>query len=154
YGHRLASHGIITLIRDDPNLSEVSTDLASDISYVVATWLPAENGGSGMLAGKVDLAHVGPPGHSRRGQATLLAAEMGALGKVHAWFGLDPIDVPLLSGGAMAVNAISAIGIPSAELGASISGLCSPAAYNYQSLYASAPSPAVALTGVGAGHTQ
>src|SRR5262249_18471959 len=53
YGQRLASHGMITIIRDDPNVVEDSTAVAADISYVVATWLPAENTGSGMLAGKV-----------------------------------------------------------------------------------------------------
>jgi hypothetical protein len=154
YGQRLASHGIITLIRDDPNVVEDSTAVAADISYVVATWLPAENTGSGMLAGKVDLAHIGLAGHSRGGKSTLLAAEMGAMGKVSAWFGLDAIDATLFSGGNQAVDRIGTIGIPTAQLGTAMVTPCSPTAYNYQVLYAAASSPSVALLGVNSGHTQ
>jgi len=154
YGQRLASHGIITLIRDDPNVVEDSTAVAADISYVVATWLPAENTGSGMLAGKVDLAHIGLAGHSRGGKSSLLAAEMGAMGKVRAWFGLDAIDATLFSGGSQAVDGIGTVGIPTAQLGTAMVTPCSPTAYNYQVLYAAASSPSVALLGVNSGHTQ
>ena len=107
YGHRLASYGIITLVRDDPGLLVNSADEATDISYVVATWLPAANAdATSMLAGQIDLAHVGLAGHSRGGKSSLIAAETGAAGKVGAWFGLDPVDAAFINGGVQARDQI------------------------------------------------
>jgi hypothetical protein len=155
YGHRLASYGIITLVRDDPGLAENSADVAADISYVVATWLPAANADtSSMLAGRVDLAHVGLAGHSRGGKSSLIALELGAAGRVNAWFGLDPVDAAFINGGVQARDQLASIGIPTAFLGTSVVGVCNAVADSYQVLYAVAPSPSVALTAVGAGHTQ
>jgi dienelactone hydrolase len=155
YGHRLASYGIITLVRDDPGIVENSADVAADISYLVATWLPAANAdASSMLAGHVDLAHVGLAGHSRGGKSSLIALELGAAGKVNAWFGLDPVDAAFINGGVQARDQLANIGIPTAFLGTSVVGVCNAVADSYQVLYADAPSPSVALTAVGAGHTQ
>ena len=148
YGKRFASHGIAMLVRDDPGALTVTTDVASDIAYTVATWMP------GALGASVDAARVGLAGHSRGGKATLLAAEGALHGKVKAWFGLDPVDAAAFSGGAQARDGIAAIGIPTAYLGASVSSSCSPAADNFEILFAAGPSPSVKLTGVGAGHTQ
>jgi hypothetical protein len=155
YGHRLASYGIITLVRDDPGLFENSADVASDIAYVVTTWLPAaQTDTSSMLAGHIDLARVGLAGHSRGGKSSLIAAEMGAAGKVRAWFGLDPVDAAFLNGGVQARDQLAGIGIPTVFLGTSVIGVCNAVADSYQVLYALAPSPSVALTAVDAGHTE
>ncbi len=155
YGHRLASWGIITLVRDDPGILENSADVATDLAYVVATWLPAESGdASSMLAGHVDLAHVGMAGHSRGGKSSLIAVELGAAGKVTAWFGLDPVDAAFINGGVQARDTLATIAIPTAFLGTTAIGVCNAVADSYQVLYADAPSPSVALTAVGAGHTQ
>ena len=155
YGHRLASYGIITLVRDDPGIAENSADVATDLSYVVATWLPAANADtSSMLAGRLDLAHVGLAGHSRGGKSSLIAVELGAAGKVSAWFGLDPVDAAFINGGIQARDTIAGIAIPTAFLGTTAVGVCNAVADNYQVLYAAAPSPSVSLTAVGAGHTQ
>jgi hypothetical protein len=155
YGHRLASYGIITLVRDDPGLFENSADVAADIAYVVATWLPAAQAdASSMFAGHVDLARVGLAGHSRGGKSSLIAAETGAAGKVRAWFGLDPVDAAFLNGGVQARDQLAGIGIPTVFLGTSVVGVCNAVADSYQVLYAGAPSPSVALTAVDAGHTE
>jgi Chlorophyllase enzyme len=155
YGHRLASYGIITLVRDDPGLFENSADVGADISYVVATWLPAAQvDTSSMLAGHVDLSRVGLAGHSRGGKSSLIAAEAGAAGKVRAWFGLDPVDAAFLNGGVQARDQLAGIGIPTVFLGTSVVGVCNAVADRYQVLYAGAPSPSVALTAVDAGHTE
>jgi hypothetical protein len=155
YGQRLASHGIITLIRDDPGVFVNTTAVTADIVYTIATWLPAQNtSATSPLMGRVDLGHVGLAGHSRGGKGSLIAAEMGLHGTVHAWFGLDPVDSSSFSGGVQARTTLASVGIPTAFLGCSVSSSCSPAADNYLVLYALTPSPSVALTGVGAGHTQ
>jgi predicted dienelactone hydrolase len=155
YGQRLASWGIVMLVRDDPGALTVTPDVTADLTYVVGTWLVMQNvDASSMLVGKIDLARVGLAGHSRGGQASLIAAEMGLKGKVKAWFGLDPVDSTNLSSGTQARTTLATIGIPTTFLGASVASNCSPVADDYAVLYAAAPSPAVQLVGVGAGHTQ
>jgi dienelactone hydrolase len=155
YGNRLASWGIATLIRDDPGAFTNTTDVTADLSYVVVTWLAAQNAdGSSMLFGKLDLSRIGLAGHSRGGQASLIAAENGCKGKVVAWFGLDPVDSTTLSAGTQARTNLGTIGVPTTFLGASVASSCSPVADDYAVLYAAAPSPSVQLVGVGAGHTQ
>ena len=96
YAHRLASWGIVTFLRDDPNLAEGTPTVASDVSYMVATWLAATNADTlSALQGKVDTSKVGLAGHSRGGQIALLAAEGGAKGLIHGVFGLDPVDTSM-----------------------------------------------------------
>ncbi len=148
YGKRLASHGIATLVRDDPGALTVTTDVTADIAYTVGTWMGT------ALAGRVDSAHVGLAGHSRGGKATLLAAEGALHGKVHAWFGLDPVDAALFSGGAQARDTIAQIGVPTVHLGAQVSSTCAPVADNYEVLFAAGAAPSVKIIGVGVGHTQ
>ena len=41
YAERLASYGIVVLMRDDPGLLVQSQVIAADLEYVIATWLPA-----------------------------------------------------------------------------------------------------------------
>jgi dienelactone hydrolase len=156
YARRLASYGITAVLRDDPGLLADAAGVASDLAYVVTTWLPAENGRLfSPLARHVDLAHVGLAGHSKGGQAALLAAEV-LPGRVRAALALDPVD----SGGS-ARGGLGALGIATAFLGETtdatggILGVpCAPAADNYQVLFGDAASPSVAITIVGADHGQ
>jgi dienelactone hydrolase len=155
YATRLASWGFVVLLRDDPGAFVVTPTVTADLAYVVATWLPAQNADTtSALHGKVDLARVGLSGHSRGSQASLVAAENALKGKTIAWFGIDAVDSTTLSGGTQARTTIATVGIPLAWVGGSVSSSCSPAADNYTVEYAAAVSPAVSVTGVGAGHTQ
>lgn len=148
YARRLASWGILTVLRDDPGLLAQSPSVADDLAFVVG-WLP------GAVAGRVDSTHVGLAGHSRGGMASLLAAEGALAGKLSGFCGLDPVDN---SGGAAAT--LGTIGIPSLFLGettddGSGGGMaCAPADQNYAVLYQAAPSPSVEVTAIGADHTQ
>ncbi len=148
FASRLASYGIMVLLRDDPGPLTVTTDVAADVEYAVGTWLPT------AYAGKVDLAHVGLAGHSRGGKTTLLAAEQGLKGKVVAWFGLDPVDTTTVSGGKQARDTLPQIGIPTVYLEAEVASTCSPAADGAETLFPVSPSPSVKIVGLGAGHTQ
>jgi hypothetical protein len=145
YGKRLASYGIIAVIEDDEGALIPTPDIVDDLTYVMTTYVPM------ALAGKVDMTRVGLSGHSRGGKATLLAAEQGLMGKVVAWFGLDPIDVDY-TGSPSAIPGIAAIGIPLGFAGATVSSNCSPADANYQVYYAACSPPAVSITVEGAGH--
>jgi hypothetical protein len=159
YAERLASYGIVVLMRDDPGLLVQSQVIAGDLEYVIGTWLPAQNTDpSSPLDGEVDLGKVGLTGHSRGGQASLLAAEGALKGKVVAWFGIDPDDPGTIDGFTestmVAVTNLGSIGIPTTFLGGQVATFCTPADINYQVLYAAAPSPAVEITGVNASHTE
>jgi hypothetical protein len=154
YATRLASWGFVVLMRDDPGLLVSADTVASDLSYTFGTWLPAQNAMSGSaLDGKANLSLVGLAGHSRGGQATLLAAEEGLLGKVEAWVGLDPVNTAYSAGTAPSTD-LPSIAIPTLYIGAGIATNCAPVGDNYQTLYAVSPSPSIALTVVGAAHPQ
>jgi dienelactone hydrolase len=156
YATRLGSWGVLTFLRDDPNLGEGTPAIAADVSYMVTTWLAATNGASsGPLAGKIDASNVGLAGHSRGGQIALLAAEGGAHGQIKGVFGLDPVDQSMGSD-PEARTTIATIGVPLAFIGETTdsgASSCAPAADNYQVLYGAAASPAVAITALGADHT-
>lgn len=153
YARRLASWGIVAVLRDDPGVLSSSSSLADDIA-AVAGWLPTA---AGALAGRVDGARVGLAGHSRGGQASLLAAEGALHGKLAGFFGLDPVDATP-AGGANARAQLAAIAIPTAFLGETTDGAggmaCAPSDSNFAVLYAGAPSPSLQITAVGADHTQ
>lgn len=153
YGKRLASWGFVMIARDDPGFLVQTPAVSADLAFTIGTWLDARNADAqSPLFGKVDTARVGLAGHSRGGQATLVAAEGGLKGKVKAWFGLDPVDSN--ASGAQARTNLPQIGIPTTFLGATVSGSCSPMADNYTVLFGLAPSPAVRIDGIGAGHVQ
>jgi hypothetical protein len=145
YGKRLASYGIIALCQDDEGALAPTPNVVDDLTYVIATYVPAN------LAATADLTRVGLSGHSRGGKATLLAAENALMGKVKAWFGLDPVDADFL-GTPGALPNIGTIGIPLGFAGATVSSNCSPASANYEVYYSAASPPAVAVTIEGAGH--
>jgi hypothetical protein len=147
YGERLASHGIATLITDDPGVLTNTGDIVPAAVYLVDTWLPA------TYAGQVDMTKVGLGGHSRGGAVSLLAAELGLAGKVVAWFGLDPVDNEfLMAPTEYARTLLPQLAIPTGYLGASVVSNCAPATDDYQVLYPLSPSPSVLLVGQGAGH--
>ena len=155
YGRRLASHGMLVLVRDDPGIFTNTPEVTDGIVETVTEWLPAEDANSGSpLYGRVDLSRVGLAGHSRGGKASLLAAEGGLHEVALGWFGLDPVDSSTLADGALARDELPGIGMPTAFLGAEVSSSCSPAADTYEVLFAVAPAPSVKIEGVGAGHTQ
>jgi hypothetical protein len=154
YATRLASWGFVVLMRDDPGILVSGDTVASDLSYTVGTWLPAQSTMSGSaLYGKADLSHVGLAGHSRGGQTTLVAAEEGLLGKVEAWVGLDPVNTAYSAGTAPAAN-LPSIGIPTLYIGAGVATNCAPVGDDYQTLYAVSPSPSIAITVANAAHPQ
>jgi dienelactone hydrolase len=159
YAERLASYGIVVLMRDDPGLLVQSQVIAADLEYVIATWLPAQNAdASSPLHAAVDLTRVGLTGHSRGGQASLLAAEGALLGHVVAWFGIDPDDPGTIDGFTestqLAAPNLGSIAIPTTFIGGQVATFCTPANINYQVLYAAAPSPSVLITAVNASHTE
>jgi predicted dienelactone hydrolase len=154
YAVRLASWGMIVLLRDDPGSFVLTPVVTEDLSQVVTTWLPAQHADSSSpLYGKVDVARVGLAGHSRGGKASLRAAEEQLHGKVKAWFGLDPVDSVVLGDNVLARTGLAAVGVPLGFLGASVATSCSPVLDNYTVLYAAAASPAVQVTAMGASHT-
>ena len=154
YGERLASWGIVAILRDDPGVLTSSSSIVADVVYEVGTWLPAQNASSSSkLHGLIDTSKIGLAGHSRGGQVSLLAAEGGAKGLVRGVFGLDPVDG---TSAPLAVTTIGSIGVPIAFIGETTddsSSGCAPSAQNFLTLYAAASSPAVAITAIGADHT-
>jgi Chlorophyllase enzyme len=159
YAERLATYGVIVLMRDDPGVGTTSQTVVSDLAYVLTTWLPAQNvDTSSALRGAVDISRVGLAGHSRGGQATLLAAEGPLMGKVVGWFGIDAIDSGSVDGivesTMAALTTLGTIDIPTTFLGAQVVTSCSPADLGYQVLYPAAPSPSVLITAVNASHTE
>ncbi|OGQ16772.1 MAG: hypothetical protein A2138_25150 [Deltaproteobacteria bacterium RBG_16_71_12] len=155
YGERLASHGVIVVVRDDPGMLTDTQTVADDIVTIGTSWLAAENVDvASPLFGRVDVSRLGLAGHSRGGKASLIAAEQGLQDVASAWFGLDPVDAAEFSGGAMARDALPSLGMPTGFFGAEVSSSCSPADDNFHVLFSFAPSPSVELVGVGAGHTQ
>jgi hypothetical protein len=145
YGKRLASYGIVALLQDDEGALAPTPNIVDDLTYVIATYVPAN------LAATADMTRIGLSGHSRGGKATLLAAENALMGKVKAWFGLDPVDVDF-QGTPGALPGIGTIGIPLGFGGATVSSNCSPANANYQVYFSAASPPAAAVTIEGAGH--
>jgi hypothetical protein len=154
YATRLATWGFIVLMRNDPGILVSGDTVASDLSYTVGTWLPAQNAMSGsVLYGEADLSKVGLAGHSRGGQTTLVAAEEGLHGKIQAWVGLDPVNTAYSAGTAPSTN-LPSIGIPTLYIGAGVATNCAPVGDDYQTLYAVSPSPSIAITVVNASHPQ
>jgi fermentation-respiration switch protein FrsA (DUF1100 family) len=166
YARRLASWGIITITRDDPGFGAQVGEIVEDLEFLVGEWLATQQQDTaGKLGGMMKLSRIGLAGHSRGGQASLLAAEGKLKGIAKAFFGLDPVDarpqsLPFPPPPPLARTALPSIGIPTVFLGETtnstggVAGMaCAPAADNYQVLYAAAPHPSLEITAVGADHT-
>jgi dienelactone hydrolase len=182
YARRLASWGIITLLRDDPSiLSELGqkadlgeshpdridkSTLTGQINATGMTnwialdllhefdWLTgtANTDPASPLYRKVDRDHIGLAGHSYGGQAALLAGEH-LRKRIKGVFGLDPVDLPL---GPQARDNLATIGVPVVFLGETTDSSfasCAPSWSNYQMLYRYAATGTVMITAVGADHT-
>ncbi len=177
YARRLASWGIVALLRDDPFLvyamsksntlrpgdinridpaaiAEMAVKAVSDVSYEVSTWLAAANADrASPLYGMIDASRIGLAGHSRGGQIALLASE-DAPGRIKGVFALDPVDMS--AGAPRAGPRLAKLGIPIAFIGETADSgkfSCAPAEFNYRTLYDAAASRAVAITAIGADHT-
>ena len=182
YARRLASWGIITLLRDDPsilsdlgqkvdlresypdsidkptltdqiNATGMTNRIASDLLYEF-DWLvgAANKDPASSLYRKVDGDHIGLAGHSYGAQAALLAGEH-LHKRIKGVFGLDPVDLPV---GPQARDNLASIGVPVVFLGETTDSSfasCAPSWSNYQMLYRYAASGAVMITAVGADHT-
>ena len=182
YARRLASWGIIALLRDDPtilselgqkadlmesrpdridkstladqiNATGMTNRIASDLLYEF-DWLvgAANKDPASPLYRKVDGDHIGLAGHSYGGQAALLAGEH-LHKRIKGVFGLDPVDLPL---GPQARDNLATIGVPVVFLGETTDSSfasCAPSWSNYQMLYRYAAPGAVMITAVGADHT-
>lgn len=156
YGERLASHGFIAVLqtaRDQANHAQYRDD-----SIKLLDWLLMPTGGdAGKIMGRIDAAAVGVAGHSLGGKISLLVAAKDP--RVKAVIAIDPVD-----GGfgmqPQAKDAVKALMLPGGRpigiLGETTSKggavACTPPADNYEVLYAAAPSPAFAITFVGAAH--
>lgn len=154
YAKRLATFGYIALVADYPagftsvdNVRDAK-NLSGALDWALATY-----------AGKTGKAGV--MGHSRGGKAAALAASMDA--RFVAVLGLDPVDTkpPLPCDPQTqcpdARDALAKTMIPSAFLGETTDATgqgtaCAPAAGNYQTFYAKAPSPSLSVTVSGANH--
>ena len=163
YGQRLASWGIVAVLKDDSTsglFPPSSTKVLPDVVDLVSRWLPEQNASStSPLRGKLDLSRVGLAGHSRGGQVSFGAAAGALKGQVKAVFGVDPVDGS--QSGVQVRTTIGQLGVPSAFMGETTNSTggtlgqsCAPKADNYQVLYRAAPSPSVELTAVNADHMQ
>ena len=175
YARRLASWGMIALLRDDPNIlsdlgqgigvqggsepaggrndtaatNGIVSDLVSEVD-----WLQREAAAdpASPLYRKVERDRIGLAGHSRGAQAALLAAEQ-LHKRIKGVFVLDPVDLPL---GPQARYGLKNLGVPLVMLGETTNSSplsCAPSSYNYQMLFRYAASGTVMMTAAGADHT-
>ena len=162
YGKRLASFGYVAVSVDFP-ASLVSANHLNNAKDIVGAidWALAQSAASGNdLSGKIDAALIGATGHSLGGKASLLAATLDP--RIKASITLDPIDTtpPFGCDDTKCPDVSAMLGvlkIPTGFLGEttdSAAGLqpCAPAADNYQTFYAAAPSPSLEVTVNGANH--
>lgn len=154
YAKRLASFGYVAVLPAfeagflAANNVENARDLLGGIDWAA---------GEATLAPIADTQVVGTTGHSLGGKVALLAATFEP--RVKASITLDPVD------GAMNcsptdcpdVSSLLPLGIPTGFVGETLDATgsfmaCAPAADNYETFYANASAPALAVTVLGAGH--
>ena len=157
YGYltRLASHGFVALTVDFPaDFSGVNNVAEAKDLLAGLDWASE----SPKLGGKADASKAGASGHSLGGKVALLAATMDA--RIQASITLDPVD------GAMNCSAtdcpdvsdlMPTLKIPTGFLGETTDATasfmaCAPAADDYATFYAGAPSPSFSVTVLGANH--
>lgn len=154
YGTRLATYGMVAVLQKSTR--EFSHSMYRDETVGLIDWFATPTGANaGRVSGRVDLDRLGMAGHSLGGKISILVAAQDS--RVKALLGLDPVDANTPP----ALPEISKIklpaGIPMAFLGETTSKTggampCTPAAGNYEALYAKAGAPAFAITLVAAAH--
>lgn len=154
YIERLASHGFVAISQSARSESK-HAQYRDDTSKLI-DWLLAPTGSSAArIAGRVDSSRIGLAGHSLGGKISLLTAAQDS--RVQAIVTIDPVDgqdAPLAKDVTAAISLPP--GVPIGFLGETISksgGVpCTPAAFNYEVLYASTTAPRFAIRFLAAAH--
>jgi predicted dienelactone hydrolase len=147
YATHLATWGFVAVLTDyaDTGFFADHAKLAADIPAVI-TWALADQ----TLA--IDPAKIAVSGHSLGGKMSVFAASLDPRIKaVVAW---DPVDSNSPSVAPEKMTSLTAaIAVVGETTNASGGGMpCAPAADNFQQFYMAAPSPAIAITVMGADH--
>ncbi len=154
YVRRLATHGYVAMTVDF-NAGFTGVDHVANAEELLhgIDWAAAH----GTLSPLSDTQNVGATGHSLGGKVALLAATMDA--RIRASITLDPVDGGMSCSPTKCpdVSAMLPIGIPTAFLGETIDATgafqaCAPAAHNFQTFFANAGTPSVAIQVLGANH--
>lgn len=156
YAERLASHGLVTVTQN--SRADFDHEQYRKDTIKLIDWLLRPSGpGADTVLGRLDGGRVGVTGHSLGGKISLLVAARD--GRVKALLAIDPVDTgfgmqPSAQGELAAIRLPA--GVPLVFLGETVSKMggipCTPADHNYQVLYGAAPSPARAITFIGAAH--
>lgn len=154
YATRLASYGIAAVLQKSS--SEFNHATYRDETRDLISWLYSPTNSTGdRVKDRFDKNKLGLAGHSLGGKISLLVAAQDS--RVKALLGIDPVD----ANNPAAIPELSKIklptGVPLVLLGETISksgGLmpCTPAAGNFEAIYAKANAPAVSITFKDAAH--
>lgn len=154
YATRLASYGIAAVLQKSS--SEFNHATYRDETRDLISWLYSPTNSTGdHVKDRFDKNKLGLAGHSLGGKISLLVAAQDT--RVKAVLGIDPVD----ANNPAAIPELSKIklptGVPLVLLGETISksgGLmpCTPAAGNFEAIYAKANAPAVSITLKDAAH--
>jgi pimeloyl-ACP methyl ester carboxylesterase len=153
YGARLASYGLVAVLQNSGN--ELNHAAYRDGTIALLNWLASPTGTDATrLQGRLDLTRLGLAGHSLGGKISVLVAAQDT--RIKALFGIDPVDGNTPPALPVVGKIELPTGIPLAFIGETISESgtppCAPAGENYAAFYNDAPSPAFAITVVGAAH--
>jgi predicted dienelactone hydrolase len=161
YAKRLATFGYVAATVDFPNAPDGGGFLPNHVrSAQDFVGVIDGIGQIAALAGKVDTSTVGATGHSLGGKLAFLGATMEP--RVKAAITLDPVDSATFCSADKCPDVSGMMGtlkIPTGVLGESTDakgGLggqaCAPAADNFSTFYANAPTPALSVEVLGANH--
>lgn len=147
YAQHLASWGFVVVLTDyaESGFFVDHARLAADVAAVI-DWSIAQTSLS------TDPARVATAGHSLGGKISVFAATVDS--RIRAVIGWDPVDSnnPSVAPEKMA-SLTAAVALVGETTNGSGGGMpCAPAADNFSSFYAASPSPALAMTVVGADH--
>lgn len=142
---RLATWGYVVVNLD---FTTSNHETAADQMSAALDWAAT----APEVGGKADVDNAGTSGHSLGGKLSLLAATNDP--RIKASFTLDPVD-----GGQSPQDVsgmLTGLDIPTGFIGETLDTAgfmaCAPAAENFQTFYASAQSPSLAVTVNGANH--
>lgn len=153
HAERMASWGVVAFLQKSPNEWNHAR-YRDDTVALIAFLLSPTGSDAGRIAGRLDKDRVGLAGHSLGGKISFLVAQTDA--RVKALWGLDPVDQrdPRAEKGMSSIKLPP--GVPIGYLGEVVSKTgtppCAPGDSNYEVLYRVGPSPALAITVVGAAH--